>query len=110
MSQYVEQTYSFSLKSILDISSIRLSAAATVTGKFYSVERTSSVDEEGTRRALQRIEDMFSRGPRDKYDAPVTSSQVFVFVLRYALILCPVFIGFFLPFFEVATRESSLYY
>ncbi|XP_075970989.1 uncharacterized protein LOC142973235 [Anticarsia gemmatalis] len=50
---------------------------ATVTGKFYCREQPTKVDEEGTQRALRRIQDMFERGPREKYDAPVTSSQVY---------------------------------
>lgn len=58
-----------------------MSPAATVTGKFYVREQASSVDEEATRRALQRIQSMFGRGPTDKYAAPVTSSQEFVPIL-----------------------------
>ncbi|XP_026745126.1 uncharacterized protein LOC113506487 [Trichoplusia ni] len=54
-----------------------LGLPATVTGKFYTQERASSVDEEGTRRALQRIEDMFRRGPRELHAEPVISSQVY---------------------------------
>ena len=52
--------------------------AATVTGKFYARERAGAADEAATCRALRRIEDMFGRDPRDKYDAPLTSAQVFV--------------------------------
>ncbi|CAD0198103.1 unnamed protein product [Chrysodeixis includens] len=54
-----------------------LGLPATVTGKFYTQERTSTVDEEGTRRALQRIEDMFRQGPRELHAEPVISSQVY---------------------------------
>ncbi|CAH0700258.1 unnamed protein product [Spodoptera exigua] len=53
-----------------------LGLPATVTGKFYVSEQANSVDEEATRRALQRIQRMFGHGPTDKYDAPVTSSHV----------------------------------
>ncbi|XP_022834728.1 uncharacterized protein LOC111362304 [Spodoptera litura] len=58
-----------------------LGLPATVTGKFYVREQPSSVDDEATRRALQRIQSMFGRGPADKYAAPVTSSHEFVTAL-----------------------------
>ncbi|XP_059061634.1 uncharacterized protein LOC131854530 [Achroia grisella] len=48
---------------------------ATVTGKFYSRERTRSVDEAMERDALRRIEDMFRAGPREKHSAPLTASH-----------------------------------
>ncbi|XP_063890434.1 uncharacterized protein LOC135116796 [Helicoverpa armigera] len=53
-----------------------LGLPATVTGKFYVREQAGAGDAERERRALSRIHDMFGRGPRDKYPAPVTSSQV----------------------------------
>ncbi|XP_030029530.1 uncharacterized protein LOC115446860 isoform X2 [Manduca sexta] len=51
---------------------------ATVTDKFYTrpeCEGDAGV-EEGT--ALQRIQDMFTLGPRDKHVAPLTSAHVSV--------------------------------
>ncbi|XP_030029531.1 uncharacterized protein LOC115446860 isoform X3 [Manduca sexta] len=51
--------------------------AATVTDKFYTrpeCEGDAGV-EEGT--ALQRIQDMFTLGPRDKHVAPLTSAHVY---------------------------------
>lgn len=47
-------------------------AAATVTDKFYRRSEASGPEAE---RALQRIRDMFQRGPRDKYPAPLTASH-----------------------------------
>ncbi|XP_030029532.1 uncharacterized protein LOC115446860 isoform X4 [Manduca sexta] len=50
---------------------------ATVTDKFYTrpeCEGDAGV-EEGT--ALQRIQDMFTLGPRDKHVAPLTSAHVY---------------------------------
>ncbi|XP_072940822.1 uncharacterized protein [Epargyreus clarus] len=50
-----------------------LALPATVTDKFYRRSRSPAAPDAPQR--LQRVQDMFRRGPRDKYDAPVTTSQ-----------------------------------
>lgn len=51
-----------------------------VRAKFY---RRSSCGEE--QEALARVADLFQRGPRQKYDAPVTTSHEYVTITSTAL-------------------------
>lgn len=53
--------------------------AAVVRAKFYRCEPSGEVEEARAARALDRVVDMFRRGPREKYDAPVTTSHEYVY-------------------------------
>lgn len=49
--------------------------AAVVRAKFYRREPEGEVDEARAEQALNRVRDMFEKGPREKYSAPVTTSN-----------------------------------
>lgn len=46
-----------------------------VRAKFYRREPEGEVDEARAEQALNRVRDMFEKGPREKYSAPVTTSN-----------------------------------
>ncbi|CAH2106913.1 unnamed protein product [Euphydryas editha] len=48
---------------------------AVVRAKFYRREPEGEVDEILAEQALNRVKDMFRRGPREKYSEPVTTSN-----------------------------------
>lgn len=64
---------------VVPLYSGRSFTACVVTGKFYSGVPTagevSHEAEAGQERALRRVRDALSLGPRDKYSAPLTTSQ-----------------------------------